>query len=316
MTQSGLHVIFGAGPIGLAVMDELLALGFTVRLVSTSGAVDCPDDVEVVAGDGADPAFAIDVTSKADAVYQCAAPRLHRWYDLLPPLQESVAGAARSSGAKLVAVEPMHAYGPPHARHLTETDPVAPTTVKGRVRAELTTSLLDAHRRGDLRVAIGRASDCFGPRALSGRLGAEVVPRLLADRAATVIGDPDLPHTYSYLPDIGMGLVMLALNERADGRVWHLPNPETRTTRAIIAMMADEAGHPARIQRTSRLALRWTGFFDPDVAELLELMYQYEEPFIVASDRFEDTFGIGGTKLREAARRTVGWFRAFATIDA
>ena len=32
-----LHVIFGTGPVGMAVMDELIARGRTVRLVNRRG---------------------------------------------------------------------------------------------------------------------------------------------------------------------------------------------------------------------------------------------------------------------------------------
>jgi hypothetical protein len=46
-------------------------------------------------------------------------------------------------------------------------------------------------------------------------------------KAAQVAGDPDLPHTYTYAPDIGKGLVVLGEREEALGLAWHLPGPET-----------------------------------------------------------------------------------------
>jgi hypothetical protein len=45
------------------------------------------------------------------------------------------------------------------------------------------------------------------------------------------MGDPDMPHTYTFIPDIGENLVRLGERDEALGRVWHLPSPETRTTR-------------------------------------------------------------------------------------
>ena len=60
-------------------------------------------------------------------------------------------------------MENLYAYGPTGGRPLTEDLPLAARTRKGTTRAAMTTALLDVHRRGTVRVAIGRASDFFGP---------------------------------------------------------------------------------------------------------------------------------------------------------
>jgi uncharacterized protein YbjT (DUF2867 family) len=46
-----LHVVFGTGPVGLSVMDELVKSGAQVRLVNQSGKADVPAGVEVRGGD-------------------------------------------------------------------------------------------------------------------------------------------------------------------------------------------------------------------------------------------------------------------------
>lgn len=57
MTTTPPHVIFGTGAIGLATLDALRSRGETIRLVNRSGHAPVADDVEVVAGDAADPTF-------------------------------------------------------------------------------------------------------------------------------------------------------------------------------------------------------------------------------------------------------------------
>jgi hypothetical protein len=52
-----LHVVFGTGPVGMAVMDELVSRGTRVRMVNRSGRANVPEAVEVVGGDAADPTF-------------------------------------------------------------------------------------------------------------------------------------------------------------------------------------------------------------------------------------------------------------------
>ena len=50
-TSDQLHVVFGTGAIGMALIEELHASGKRVRAVNRAGAADVPDGVEVVGGD-------------------------------------------------------------------------------------------------------------------------------------------------------------------------------------------------------------------------------------------------------------------------
>jgi nucleoside-diphosphate-sugar epimerase len=173
----------------------------------------------------------------------------------------------------------------------------------------MTAELLDAHRRGVVQVAIGRASDFFGPWVRNSTMGAGVFEAVLAGRTARVLGNPDLAHTYSYIDDIGRGLVTLGEDRRALGQVWHLPNPATLTTRQFIQHIANQVGKPARLQRTPRLVLRGVGVFDPAVRELVEMLYEFEESFVVDDSKYVRTFGPGATPLDEALQRTLAWYR-------
>ena len=106
--------------------------------------------------------------------------------------------------------------------------------------------LLAAHRAGRVEVAIGRASDYFGPRGgAQSNLGDRVFRPALAGKSASVLGDPDQPHTYTYIPDIGEGLAVLGEHPDAPGEIWHLPNdPDTRTTRQLVEIIFRDAGRP------------------------------------------------------------------------
>ena len=50
-----LHVVFGTGPVGLAVTEELVARGKQVRVVNRSGRAILPQGVEIAKGDAANP---------------------------------------------------------------------------------------------------------------------------------------------------------------------------------------------------------------------------------------------------------------------
>jgi hypothetical protein len=42
---------------------------------------------------------------------------------------------------------------------------------------------------------------------------------------------------------------------------------------------------------------------------LAEMAYQFEQPFVLDSTKFESTFGSGGTSLDVAIKETVTWYQ-------
>jgi nucleoside-diphosphate-sugar epimerase len=170
--------------------------------------------------------------------------------------------------------------------------------------------LMEAHKSGRVRVAIGRASDFFGPGALESAAGEQVFGRAVEGKSAQLLGDPDQLHTYTYVPDIGKGLVILGEREEALGRAWHLPSPETLTTREFVEMIFEEVGKPARIQAPPKIVLRAIGLFNPDIREAIEMLYEFEEPFVVDHSKFEQAFGEPATPLKEAIGDTVRWYHS------
>jgi nucleoside-diphosphate-sugar epimerase len=132
--------------------------------------------------------------------------------------------------------------------------------------------LMEAHTSGRVRVAMGRASDFFGPRVLTSAAGEKVFSRAVEGKNAQVAGDPDQPHTYSDAPDIGKGLVILGEREEALGQAWHLPSPETLTTRQFVEMNFEEVGKLARIQAAPKILLRAIGLYNPGIRETIEML--------------------------------------------
>jgi nucleoside-diphosphate-sugar epimerase len=308
--NEGIHVVFGTGPVGLAVMDELVRKGERVWMVNRSGRASVPHGVEVVGGDATDPTFTREASDGASVVYFALNPPYNKWPELFPPLQAGVLEGAASAGAKLIAMENLYMYGPTAGRPLTEDLPYAPNTRKGMVRATMSEELMEAHSSGKVRVAIGRASDYFGPRVLVSAAGEQVFGRAVRGKSAQVAGDPDQPHTYTYVPDIGRGLAILGEREEALGQAWHLPSPETLTTREFVEMIFEEVGEPARIQAAPKILLRAMGLFNPGMRELIEMLYEFEEPFVVDHSKFEEAFGEHATLLKGAIGETVRWYRS------
>ncbi len=159
------HVIFGTGPVGLALVDQLVERGHQVRVVNRSGTAPVPAQVEQMAGDAADPNFALDAASGAGVVYQVLNPPYHRWPEEFPPLQRGVMSAAQAAGARFVSFENLYMYGNTGGHAIDESTPMKPHTRKGTVRLEMAEELAELSDKGDLELATARTSSYFGPRA-------------------------------------------------------------------------------------------------------------------------------------------------------
>jgi len=303
------HVVFGTGPVGLAVMRELLAQGKRVRLVNRSGTAAAPESVEVVKANAADPASTRQVCRDATVVYNCVNAPYTEWATLFPPMHAAILQGAAAANAKLVVAENLYMYGPVSGS-ITEALPFHPTTRKGRVRAKMAEDLMAAHHSGIVRATSGRASDFYGPGAgLQGIFGDRVIPPLLAGKNVTIVGKLDVFHTYTYITDFGKGLVLLGMHDEALGKAWHIPNAPTLTTRQMLTLFFEEAHLPPRMGSVPELLLRTLGLFNPLLREVAEMLYEFNEPFVVDSSKFVQAFGDIATPNHEAVRQTLEWYR-------
>lgn len=308
--MSDLHVVFGTGPLGLAVMRELRRRGRRVRMINRSGRVKFAKDAQTEVGgaNAADPAQAREVCEGAAVVYHCVGLPYPRWPEF-PAIATGIVEGTAAAGAVLVYGDNLYMYGAVDGA-MNEERPYTATTKKGRIRGAIARSLLDAHQAGKVKVSIGRGSDFFGPFAAdAAMMGSRVFGRALAEKSAQVVGDPDRPHTYTFIDDFGKALVTLGEREAALGRAWHVPSPPAMTTRQFVKAVYRTLGKPVKMSRVPRLAIAFAGLFDANARELKEMLYQFEKDFVMDSSRFEKDFGVKATPLDEAIRATLDWYR-------
>lgn len=305
-----LHVVFGTGPLGRAVINALLADGQRVRAVNRSGRMaDQPLGVTLVAADAHNERQMDEATRGAAVIYQCAQPAYHRWVSDYIPLQNAIMQAAITTGARFIVGDNLYMYGDTDGAPLHEGLPYAAHTRKGRVRAQAAEAVMQSHARGQLQAAIGRASDFFGPYALGSAVGEMVFGALVKGKKPSVAGDLDAPHTYTYIEDFGRALAILGTHERALGEVWHVPNAPTVSTRQFLQRAFDLHGENPGFKRMGRGMLRLGGMFTPAAREMIEMLYEFEKPFIVDDSKFKATFGDIATPLDTALARTLEWYQ-------
>jgi nucleoside-diphosphate-sugar epimerase len=311
MSEHDFHVVLGAsGGVGNAVARELVAQGKRVRGVTRSGKADVPDGVELVAADISNLDQARAVCRDATVAYFCANPAYDRWPQEFPPLLEGAIAGASAAGAILIAAANLYVYAPT-TQPLSEELPWEPATRKGKVRAAMDERLLAAHRSGEVRAAIGRASDFFGPGALnSSVLGERFFDALLAGKAIQWVGRLDVIHTHSYIGDFGRGLVTLGTRDESLGQSWHIPAAEPLTGHEFLKLVFAEAGIQGKTTRITPTMLRLVSLFNPLAREVLEMAYEFEQPFIMDGAKYTRAFGGTPTPHQEAMRQTVVWFKA------
>jgi len=311
MADQELHIIFGTGPVGQAVACELVRRSKAVKMVNRSGnkPASVPAGVTVAAGDVFDVAVARQLAQGATHVYQCTNPPYTQWPELFPRLQTNTLEAAASAGAKYIVTDNLYMYGDTNGQPLREDLPYRAHTRKGKVRAEMAESLMAAHRSGQVRVAVARASDYYGPWATNSASGDRMFGFAVQGKAASVPGKLNMPHTYTYVPDFAKALVILGERDEALGQVWHAPNAETLTTRQFVTMIYEELGQPPKMSGMGRLMMSIGGLFIPAAREVVEMLYEFEKPFVVDSSKFTQTFDVQGTPLREAIKTTVAWYQ-------
>ncbi|SRR6266498_755763 len=311
------HVVLGTGAIGRAIMEELVKRGESVRMVNRFGRMDeTPAGMEVVASDLTDPVKVREVTQDAKVVYQASQPRYYEWPEKFPLLQKSIIDGLTGSTAKLVLVENLYMYGDTNGKPITEDTPQNAHTRKGRVRREISTAAFNAHKEGRVRVTSARGGNFFGPWGTDSTMGARVFLPLLRGRSAQLIGRLDLPHSHTYIRDFGTALVILGEHDEADGQAWHVPNDQPMMSQGeLVRIFAEEAGVEPKISSMGKLMMAIGGLFIPEAKETVEMMYEFEKPFIVDSRKFEKTFEMKATPIREAIRETVNWYKNHMELE-
>ena len=309
MPNDGLHVVLGAsGGAGNSIVRSLHGDHRRVRAVNRSGKADVPKGVETLAADIMDADNARAATRDAEVVYMAAQPPYHRWVEEFPPMIDNVIQACEEAEARLVMVDNLYSYGP-DTGVISEQTPEQASDKKGRVRRHMTRRLFDAHQQGRVRVAIGRASDYFGPRADNSALTALAIEPAVRGKTIRWAGSLDVHHSIAYLPDIARAYMALGDDGHADGRAWILPHPEPVTGRQFLDMVNDALPEPVKTGAISKIMLGLASPFHIPSREMLGISYQWTDAFVVDDSSFMSTFGpFDLTPIEEAVHRTVEWY--------
>jgi hypothetical protein len=121
-----------------------------------------------------------------------------------------------------------------------------------------------------------------------------------------VLGNPDGPHTVTYIEDFARALVTLGEQEESLGQVWHVPNADTVTMRSFVQLAFEAAGYPARVRAAPRWGIAMAALFAPTMRAVKEQLYQSERPWMVDSSKFEGRSAGPPRRRKPSPRRSPG----------
>ena len=302
-----LHVIFGTGPLGRWTADALMKMGKSVRMINRSGKmVDPLDGVEVIAGDAYDVKNNIDLTRDATVIYQCAQPYYYEWVDKFPSLQKAILDAAIANQSHLVVGDNLYMYGQ-FSGTLAEDFPIKPNTRKGKVRAEMAQEIMNAHSSGKVQAVIGRASDFFGPYDTA-FTGYAIAPAIKG-KTINLLGRMDQLHSFTYIKDFGRLLAELGTNDSALGQVWFAPTNPPITQAGFLKLIESDLGKPVKSMVGGQLMMRMLGLFNKEIAETVEMMFEWMNPYVINSSKAEKSFGLKPTPFSQAMKETIEYLK-------
>jgi nucleoside-diphosphate-sugar epimerase len=302
--------VFGYGGVGEATVALLSRQGRPVRLCQRTAPSTLPDGVEFRRCD------ALDASSVAAAVAGLSQVVLTIglayvgavWRESWPRVMNNFVEACAAQGARLVFFDNLYMYGPQTAP-LSEATPFNPVGVKPTVRAEITRIWQSASDAGRLKVAALRAPDFYGPGVTLSHLGDTAFGAICRGGRAFLIGSPDTPHDFAYVPDCARAVVsLLDAPDDAYGQAWHAPCAPTRSPREIITLGVAPLGLAPRIIGLPPALVGPLGLFVPPLRELAEMRFQWDRPYRVDSSRFAARFWSDATPFEIGAPATARWF--------
>jgi len=306
-----LHTILGAGgAIGNNLLDLLTQNGEQVRLVSRKyRPAENAESVEANVLDKSDLSEALRGSGVVYLLigidYSASSWEIH-W----PVIMENVISVCADQQIPLIFFDNIYMYGLVEGE-ITESTPFQPNSRKGKVRANIASMLLDAVQSGKIKALIARSADFYGPHSAQvSFLHQLVIGRHMHGKKAQWMVNPNMPHTFTYTPDAAKALYILAKDESAFGKTWHLPSSTPSLTgEELIQLSAVVCDAPSGTQVISKLMMRVLGIFVPVLRESIEMLYQYERPYHFNSQAFQKKYGFNPTPYQKGIQETVDFYK-------
>ncbi len=195
-------------------------------------------------------------------------------------------------------------YGKVSGR-MTEETPFNPCSKKGEIRAQIANTLLKEVKAGTINALIARSADFYGPDARTSVANILVFDKFAKGATASWLVNDSVPHSHTFTPDAAKSLALLADTELAWNQTWHVPTASNPPAgKEFIQMVAKEFGVTPKYRVLSRPLIKVAGWFESDIRESYEMLYQSDSEYLFDSTKFSKAFDFEPTSYAKGIERT------------
>lgn len=304
-----LHTILGAGgAVSNQLVPVLLANNEKVRVVSRKAIA--VNGAESVAADVTEYQQTLNAIKGSDVVYLLVGLKydIRVWEVSWPKIMTNVINACKETGAKLIFFDNVYMYGKVDGQ-MTEETPFNPCSKKGEIRAAIATQLLNEIKAGNIQASIARAADFYGPVGFTTSVPNMLVfANLKKNKSAQWLVNAKVPHSFTYVPDAAKALYLLAKTDNSFGQTWHMPTAANPLTgEEFIRLAAADMKAPAGYSVLPVWMMQLGGWFNRNIKESVEMVYQSQFPYLFDSSKFNKAFNFEPTSYKEGIRETAIW---------
>jgi nucleoside-diphosphate-sugar epimerase len=212
-------------------------------------------------------------------------PNYNNWATNIPPITRAVIKAAKSSGATIILPGNVYVFGDTPGVW-DENTPHSPNSRKGQIRVELEAAYRKAALEGVQTINL-RAGDIIDPESPETIMGI-VMFKGLAKGKLTLMGRPDVPHSWCYVPDFARAAVALA-EKRAELATYEdIPfSGQTMSGTEIKQTLEALLGRSLKTPTFPWWALALASPVWEMARELREMRYLWDTAHQLSSDRLE-----------------------------
>ena len=303
-------ILGSGGGIGIPLARELMNYTNQIRLVSRNPRK-VNDTDELFTADLHDFNQIDKAIAGSEVVYVTIGfdYNLKVWRKTWPPFMQEVIYSCIRHNARLVFFDNIYMYSKNSVPFMTEESEVMPPAEKGKVRKIVRDMIINEVEKKNLTALIARAADFYGPENRNSMLNM-MAQDMMKGKKARVFGNPDKIHTYTYTPDAARATAILGNTPDAFNQEWHVPTTSERlTTNEWIELIAKELNSETKVQKVPVFMINALGLFIPIMREFPEMLYQFEQDYILDSSKFEKRFGIQASAPSEGIKQMIASLR-------
>ncbi|MCZ0702944.1 nucleoside-diphosphate-sugar epimerase [Natronobacillus azotifigens] len=300
-------VLGATGGIGYALVQALLEKNIAViafgrgeeKLERYFG-----NKVKMVVGDVLQEADVMRAAEGVDVIFHAVNFPYQHWMEKHPICLQHVIHAAKSKKTKVVLIDNIYAYGK-QTRKVSEQETKEPHTKKGKIRLDLESKL----KASGVPSLIVHLPDFYGPYAYNTILH-ETLKNVAINKKANFVGPLNVAREFVFTPDAAKIIVQLSQHDDAYDQNWNIPAIHSITGAELVKILREETDYRKKIRPISKTMIRFIGFFQPYMKEVVEMMYLTEEPVILNGEKLQKQMGeIPFTSYRNGLIETIEWIK-------